>query len=152
LFTINIGPAFVLGWSDGGIIGLIMAMKCPGKVKMLAISGANVVPDSTAVPLEDIRSLKEFVEYNTSASDTLMALSKMMLYQPNIPFTDLKKIQCPVLVMAGDHDIIKPEHSLKIFQAIPNAFLCIFPDSDHGVCQQHPDLFNQAVYRFFTNQ
>jgi pimeloyl-ACP methyl ester carboxylesterase len=74
----------------------------------------------------------------------------MMLEQPHIPYSDLKQIRCPVLVMAGDHDIIKPEHTLKIFQSIPKASLCIFPESNHGVCQQHPDLFNQTVQTFFN--
>jgi pimeloyl-ACP methyl ester carboxylesterase len=72
-----------------------------------------------------------------------------MIDQPNILYSDLKQIRCPVLVMAGDQDMIRPEHTLKIFQSIPSAFLCIFPDSNHGVCQQHPELFNETVLRFF---
>jgi pimeloyl-ACP methyl ester carboxylesterase len=152
LDQLNVDSAYVLGWSDGGIDGLIMAMKCPRKVKILAASGANVVPDSTALPYSDILGMRNFVEHNTNASKTEIALNKMMLEQPNIPFADLKQIHCPVLVMAGDHDIIKPEHTLKIFQSIPKASLCIFPDSNHGVCQQHPELFNQAVYDFFSKK
>lgn len=147
---LQIDSAYVLGWSDGGISGLIMAMSCPNKIKKLAISGANIVPDSSAVPYADIVYLKNFIEHQTTPSDTEIALNKMMLYQPNISFDELKIISCPVLVMAGDHDIIKPEHTLKIFQAIPSAELCIFPDSNHGICQQHPDLFNETVLTFFT--
>ena len=146
---LHIDSAYVLGWSDGGIDGLIMAMKCPEKVKMLAVSGANVVPDSTAVPHGDILWMKNFVEHNKTAPKKEIALNKMMLYQPNIPYEELKQIHCPVLVMAGDHDIIMPEHTIKIFQFIPKASLCIFPDSNHDVCQQHPELFNKTVYRFF---
>ncbi len=147
---LQIDSAYVLGWSDGGIDGLIMAMMCPNKIKKLAVSGANVLPDSTAVPYADILWMRNFIEHDTTASKTEIALNKMMLYQPNIPFENLKQIHCPVLVMAGDHDIIKPEHTLKIFQSIPNAELCIFPDSNHGVCQQHPDLFNEIVLRFLN--
>lgn len=147
---LQIDSAYVLGWSDGGINGLIMAMQCPEKVKMLAVSGANVVPDSSAVPYSDILWMKNFVEHDTTASKKEIALNKMMLYQPNIPFEELKQIYCPVLVIAGDHDIIKPEHTIKIFQSIPNASLCIFPDSNHGALQQHPELFNETVLRFFN--
>lgn len=149
---LNIDSAYLLGWSDGGINALIMAMKCPEKVKKLAVSGANVVPDSTAFPYKDIAWLKDFVENTKTATKKEVALNKMLLDQPNIPYKDLKQIHCPVLVMAGDHDIIKPEHTIKIFQSIPNASLCIFPDSNHGVCQQHPELFNETVLRFFTKQ
>jgi pimeloyl-ACP methyl ester carboxylesterase len=147
---LNIDSAYVLGWSDGGINGLIMAMKCSKRVKKLAVSGANVVPDSTAFSYRDILGLINFVEHDTSATKKEMALNKMLLYQPNIPYTDLKQIHCPVLVMTGDHDVIKPEHTLKIFQSIPKASLCIFPDSNHGVCQQHPELFNETVFSFFS--
>jgi pimeloyl-ACP methyl ester carboxylesterase len=149
LNQLQIDSAYVLGWSDGGIDGLIMAMSCPEKVKKLAVSGANSVPDSTAVPYSDILWMKDFVENNHKASKTEIALNKMMLYQPQIEYSDLKRIQCPVLIMAGDHDIIKPEHTIKIFQSIPNANLCIFPDANHGVCQQYPELFNETVLRFF---
>jgi len=146
---LHIDSADVLGWSDGGIDGIIMAMNCPEKVKRLAISGANIVPDSSAIAYADILAMKDYVAHNLTASKISIALNKMIIYQPNIPFASLKQIRCPVLVMAGDHDIIKPEHTLKIFQSIPGASLCIFPDSSHGVCQQHPKLFNETVLTFY---
>ena len=147
---LHIKSANVLGWSDGGIDGIIMAMKCPEKVKKLAISGANTVPDSTAVTNADIQGMKNFVANPGKASKTDVALTQMMIDQPNISYADLGKISCPVLVMAGDRDMIKAEHTLKIYQSIPGASLCIFPDSNHGVCQQHPDLFNATVLTFLS--
>ncbi len=146
---LHIKSANVLGWSDGGIDGILMAMNCPGKVRKLAVSGANTVPDSTAVTNADILGMKSFVANPGKASKTDVALTQMMIDQPNISYADLGKISCPVLVMAGDHDMIKAEHTLKIYQSIPGASLCIFPNSNHGVCQQHPDLFNETVLTFF---
>jgi len=147
---LNIKSANVLGWSDGGIDGILMAMQCPEKVIKLAVSGANTVPDSSAISNADLLGMKSFVALPGNASKASVALVQMMIDQPNIPYTDLSQIHCPVLVMAGDHDMIKPEHTLKIFQSIPSASLCIFPDSNHGVCQQHPELFNQTVLTFFS--
>jgi pimeloyl-ACP methyl ester carboxylesterase len=147
---LNIKSANVLGWSDGGIDGILMAMNCPEKVKKLAVSGANTLPDSSAVTNADILGMKDFVAHPGDASKAQIALVQMMIDQPNMAYSDLKRIQCPTLVMAGDHDMIKPEHTIKIFQSIPNASLCIFPDSNHGVCQQHPELFNQTVMTFFS--
>jgi len=147
---LHIKSTNVLGWSDGGIDGIIMAMRCPGKVKRLAISGANTVPDSTAVTNADILGMKNFVANPEKASPKEVALVQMMIDQPNISYADLQKINCPVLVMAGDHDMIKTEHTLKIYQSIPRASLCIFPNSSHGVCQQHPELFNKTVLAFFS--
>ena len=80
--------------------------------------------------------MKNFVEHETTASAKDIALNKMMIYKPQIPFVNLKQIHCPVLVMAGDHDIIKLEHTLKIFKSIPSAALCIFPNSGHGALIQ----------------
>jgi pimeloyl-ACP methyl ester carboxylesterase len=146
---LHLDSAYVLGWSDGGINGLIMAMNCPGKIKKLAFTGANVVPDSSAFRYKDILDMQNFEAQNPAASKTEKALIKMMVDQPHIPYSSLHNIRCPVLVMAGDQDIIKAEHTLKIFQSIPCACLSIFPDSRHGVCQQHPQLFNETVLTFF---
>lgn len=146
---LHLDSVYVLGWSDGGNDGVLMALNCADKIKCLAITGANVLPDSSALPASDIAEMKNFVMNNTTASKKEITLNRLMLYQPNIPFSELNNIKCPVLVMAGDHDIIKLEHILKIYQSIPNANLCIFPDSHHGVCQQHPALFNKIVMDFF---
>ncbi len=151
LGSLKIDSAYILGWSDGGINGIIMALKCPQLVKGLAFTGANVVPDSTALPADMITELENLVYKNSKASPKEIALNKMMLTQPDIPYADLAGIKCPVLVMAGDHDIIKTAHTVKIFQSIPNAQMCIFPDSHHGVCQQHPALFNKTVADFFAS-
>lgn len=149
---LNIQSAYVIGHSDGGIDGLVMAMQCPERIKKLAISGANIVPDTTALYQNDLESMKKQIQNPANVTPTKITLTRMILEQPNIPFKELQKIQCPVLVMAGDHDMIKPEHTLKIFQSIPKASLCIFPDSSHGVCKQHPELFNETVLTFFKKE
>ena len=144
---LHVDSAYVLGWSDGGIEGIIMAMNYPKTVKKLAVSGANIVPDTTAMYKNDLESMKETV-LSTTSSQKDKTLNRMMLTQPQIPYSDLKKIHCPVLVMAGDRDMIKPGHTLKIYQSLPSASLCIFPNSYHHVCQQHPALFNNVVWTF----
>ncbi|CAN5858488.1 alpha/beta fold hydrolase [soil metagenome] len=149
---LKLDSVYVLGWSDGGINAILMAMQCSGKVKRIAFTGANVVPDSTAVSGADIASMKDFVENDKKASRTEKTLTRMMILEPNIPYAALAKIKCPVLVMAGDHDIIKATHTLQIFQSIPGAQLCIFPNSNHGVCQQHPELFNNIVLNFLQGK
>jgi pimeloyl-ACP methyl ester carboxylesterase len=146
---LHIDSAYVLGWSDGGIDGILLAMNYPRKVKKLAVTGANIVPDSTAMPAADIESMQKAV-LSPDKSQKEKTLNRMMLYQPRIPYADLKKIHCQVLVMAGDRDIIKPEHTLKIYQSLPSASLCIFPDSYHHVCLQHPAMFNEIVQAFFA--
>jgi len=151
LDELKIDSAYVLGWSDGGIDGFILAMKYPGKVKKLAVSGANTVADTTALYPADLKEMKKSLEKKliTERDKTLL---RMMLNQPNIAYSELKKIQCPVLVMAGDKDMIRAEHTLKIYQSLSSASLCIFPDSYHHALIQHPALFNETVMTFFSKK
>lgn len=139
---------YILGWSDGGIDAILVAMKCPAKVKCIAFTGANVVPDSSAISNAVLQGMRDVLNNKTTTARE-KTLNRMMLNEPNIPYADLSKIKCRALVMAGDHDIIKLEHTINIYKSIPGANLCIFPDSYHHVCQQHPVLFNKTVYDFF---
>jgi len=150
LTHLNAEPAFVLGFSDGGIIGLLLALHAPTAVRALAVSGANVLQDETAFPRESLEDMRETVAEGSPASTLERALTNMMLNEPNLPFVELTQgISCPTLVMAGDRDLIKLEHTVKIFQAIPGAELCIFPRCDHFFFAENPDLFNQVVSGFF---
>ncbi|MBS1741668.1 MAG: alpha/beta hydrolase [Bacteroidetes bacterium] len=146
---LKLDSVYVLGWSDGGIDAIMMAMTCGSKIKAIAVTGANTVPDSSAISNADIQSMKDVVA-NSQSTAKEKTLNRMMIFQPVIEWQRLASVHCPTLVMAGDHDIIKPEHTIKIFQSIPGAQLCIFPNAHHGVCQQYPELFNQTVLKFFN--
>jgi pimeloyl-ACP methyl ester carboxylesterase len=76
---------------------------------------------------------------------------KLMRDEPQIAFTELERIICPVLVMASDKDIIKLEHILKIYQHIKNSHLFIMPGATHFMIRQESELFNQMANRFLVN-
>ena len=69
--------------------------------------------------------------------------------QPHIPLADLNNIQIPTLVMAADRDVIRDEHTLRIFHAIPKSQLAIFPGATHVLADQDPARFNRTVLDFF---
>ncbi len=73
----------------------------------------------------------------------------LLARQPNIPFEKLKGVAAPTLVMAGDRDEIRDEHTLEIFHALPKAHLCIFPGATHLIPWENPVLLNQTVDKFF---
>jgi pimeloyl-ACP methyl ester carboxylesterase len=52
--------------------------------------------------------------------------------------------------MSGDRDVIRPEHTLKIFQHIPNSQLCIIPGATHGAAWEKPELFLLILNEFFN--
>jgi|KBSSwiS6_1023812.scaffolds.fasta_scaffold00432_7 pimeloyl-ACP methyl ester carboxylesterase len=146
LNEINVDSALIWGHSDGGIIGLIMALKYPQKVKKLLATGANIVPDTTALQPELVEMMKMY----PMMKDTLMQKRiKLMVNHPNMTFEQLSKIKAPVMLMTGDRDAVKNEHTLKMFKAIPNSQLCIIPGATHFLYEEQPTLFNYYFKNFF---
>jgi len=143
---LQVDSAFIWGHSDGAIIGLIMAYKYPQKVKKLLASGANIVPDSTALQPELVEMMKMYPRI----SDTLVQKRvRLMIFHPNIKWEQLKEIKAPVLIMAGDRDAVVGEHTLHIFESIPNSQLCIIPGATHFFYDEEPALFNYYFTNFF---
>lgn len=156
LDSLKSGPADVIGWSDGGIEGLLLAIRHPEKVKKLAVTGANLVPDTTAVPQEiwdmvtpEYNSMKQKDKLNVMEKRSYKLL-RLLIEQPHIPLSDLQKIKCPTLVIGGDHDVIKVEHTMLISKNIPQSYLWILPNSGHSTPVVYKDEFNKVVDRFFT--
>lgn len=147
----------VLGWSDGGIIGLLLAIHHPDKVAKLAIMGANLEP-AGAYPwaLEAVGKGIQEVDAMIAKNDTSQPWRRQRLQlellanQPHIPVADLAKIAAPVLVMAGDRDVIRLEHTQAIFDHLPQAQLAIFPGATHMIVWQDHERFDQTVARFFA--
>jgi pimeloyl-ACP methyl ester carboxylesterase len=149
----------IIGWSDGGIIGLLMGISNKVKVKKIVTMGANLRPDSTAVyswAVNDVKKQRNSVEQKLIKKDTSenWSLQKQILSllgdQPSIPVADLSKIKASVLIISGDKDIIREEHSVEIYQNIPKAQLCIMPGETHFTPASNPELFNAIVNRFLS--
>jgi pimeloyl-ACP methyl ester carboxylesterase len=148
LDSLNIDSAFVQGQSDGGILGLLLAINYPRKLSKLATYGANIFPGKKAI----------FEEIDNLVTDTLKLtkdvnkrrLYSLLAYQPDITEKDLQKIKCPVLIMSGDRDAIRLEHSIKIFNNIPNSNLFVMPGATHYGTVEKPGLFNLVLLDFLN--
>jgi len=150
LAYLKIDSALVWGHSDGGVIGLILAINHPDKVKKLLASGANLRPDSTAVDA-GIFPLLDIIGKQAQGDSIHTKQYRLLVDQPHIPDSDLKKIKSDVLIMAGDRDVIRNEHTLEIFNNIPGALLCILPGTTHMVFQDRREWFTAILYDFFDN-
>jgi pimeloyl-ACP methyl ester carboxylesterase len=157
---LKIDSVYILGQSDGGIIGLLLAMNYPKKVKKLVTTGPNIRPDSTALPewaleldTNDLKWIDKKINQGDTSGNLVRQKSQINLMDkyPNISNKELKRIKAPVLVMAGDGDIIKLEHILEIYQNIPKAQLFIMPGATHFMLREEYSLFNQIVERFLDN-
>ncbi len=156
LGALKIDSAYVIGWSDGGINGLLLAIRHPEKVQKLAVTGANLTPDTSAVNQDVINMIMPYYESikkkasPTEAEKRQINLLRLLMEEPHIPISDLQHIQNPTLVIGGDHDILKPSHTLLIFENIPHAYLWILPNSGHSTPVVYKDEFNETVDRFFS--
>ena len=147
---LGIDSAYVWGHSDGGIVGLLLAIHYPDKVKKLLATGANLRPDSTAVE-PGLFPLLNVMEERAKADSVRYKQFLLLVQQPHIPLSDLHKIKSDVLIMAGDRDAIRIEHTIEIFKNIPGALLCILPGTTHFVYADRPQWFKEILYDFFDN-
>jgi pimeloyl-ACP methyl ester carboxylesterase len=156
LSAMKIDSALVIGWSDGGINGLLLAIRHPEKVKKLAVTGANLWPDTTAVfqeVIDIVQPAYNRLKDKATKSDGEKVgwkLVRLLLDEPHIPLSALNTIQCPTLVIGGDHDVIKEEHTMLIYKNIPRSYLWILPNSGHSTPVIYKDVFNATVDDFFS--
>jgi pimeloyl-ACP methyl ester carboxylesterase len=147
--------SYVVGWSDGGINGLLLAMRHPQKVKKLAVTGANLWPDTTAL---DPWMHKAIIDWHDSLAKSPQTpkikndkkLLKLMIDEPNISLGQLAKVRCPSLIIGGDHDVILPQHTMAIAASIRESYLWILPGSGHSTLVHNSQEFNKVVADFFV--
>ena len=137
---LNIEKPILYGFSDGGIIGLLVAIKEHDLLSNLIISGANITPD--VFTTFDLLLTKLFYFFTRSK------YMKMMLDEPNITIEDLKKITIPVHVLAGEKDIIKLEHTKLIANNIKNSTLEIIKNENHGSYIIHSDKLYEIIKKY----
>ncbi|WP_433834637.1 alpha/beta fold hydrolase [Flavobacterium anhuiense] len=149
----------IIGWSDGGIVGLQMGISGKSKIKKIVTMGANLRPDSTAVnswAIKEVLNMRKVVFSKIKEKDTsenwllLKQLTGLVVDQPNIPAKDLSKIKAKVLVVGGDKDVIKNEHTVEIFENLSKAQLCILPGETHFAPASSPEVFNAVANKFLS--
>ena len=155
----------VMGWSDGGISGLDLAIHHPDRLRRLVTFGANTSPDGLNPPdraFLDTASVASFGEGMRKGWSALspepehyeVAMQKLLTMWKTLPqFTpgELHSIRAKVMVCAGENDLVRPEHTRALADAIPGSTLWIVPGASHGAMIERPDQVNARVIEFLAH-
>lgn len=160
----------IVGWSDGGILGLMLAIRYPKMVGKLVASGANFRPDgltpATTRWLQTVQprdwwgaGRKDYEKVSPDGarhwSILVGKLKTLWLEYPSAEELNEKNmaaIKAPTLIIAGDHDVIRTEHTVEIANTIHNAQLFILPDTPHETFSQRPALMNRVLLNFLKQK
>ena len=137
------------GFSDGGILALMLAIRHPELVRRLVVSGVNIAPEG--LNPEDLEELRASQIPKPKTIDE--KLTQLWLTSPTkteLSLDLLRAISQPVLVISGDRDDITLEHTLRIYHALPKAELCVLPGTDHDTFSDRPGWLNPIISAFLN--
>ena len=166
LTTVVGSSAHLVGWSDGGIVALLVAIERPELVRKIVVTGANFKPGSEIGPAEALDALSADAPemgmframYEAASPDgpehwpiVVGKMVEMYRAEPDIPIEDLERISAPTLVLVGDDDFMTLEHTVELYRAIPNSELAVVPGTSHAHFMEKPSLVNRLVLDFLDN-
>lgn len=147
----NIAKAHVLGFSDGGNIAMVFALRYPDRVDRLILNGANLdakgVKRSVQLPIELGYRIARIFAGKSEGARRNAELLGLMVNEPNVPAEALASIRARTLVIAGTKDMIRQEHTRQIARSIPGAELALI-EGGHFIASQNADEFNRRVLEF----
>lgn len=151
-------PAHLIGFSDGGIIALLVAIHRPDLVATITVIGANYNTQDVTPPEEwqpDDGEIEKYAKFSPDPPETLFAKIKKMAHiwktEPNMSHEQLQSIKCPALVIAGDDDVMTIAHTNEIYENIPNARLAIIPGASHLVDKDQPEILHLVIKKFLAD-
>lgn len=159
---LGIEKASILGWSDGGIIGLEMAINHPERLHKLIAYGANYTTSGVRADIGEDETFNTYIakaceDYPKLSPDPsqwdafLENIDHMWASEPNFTPEQLNKINIPILVLDGDDDeAIYTEHTKKMAGLIPTAKLLLIPGTGHFAMWEKPEEFNQIVLDYLS--
>ena len=153
-------PAHLVGWSDGGIIALLVALARPELVAKLVVIGANYHVDGIA-PVEMDPGTPALQELGRSYAErspdgpahfeeVVRKYLRLMSSEPTLTTADVARIQQPVLVVAGDDDLVTLPHTISLYQALPNGQLAVVPGASHGLPLEQPAMVSSIILQFLA--
>jgi pimeloyl-ACP methyl ester carboxylesterase len=164
--ALDIGPAHLVGWSDGANVGMITAMRRPDLVRKLVLIGTAVNIDGAkpwARAMTNHMTVDHLPpmlidEYATLSPDgrdhfpvVFEKVARAIIDTPQT-LADLTRITAPTLVMAGDDDLVTVEHLEAMRAAVPDGQLAVVPGASHGLPLERADLVARLILDFLADE
>ena len=158
-------PAYLVGWSDGGTVALIVATKRPDLVRKCVSVGGNALPadqcgvPGLGLPTADDPSMGMFrAMYEAVSPDGpehwatfIGKITQMWTSEPNLTADELAKITSPTLIVSGDDDMITLEHTISMYRDIPGSQLAIVPGASHALLMEKAEWANNLIIDYLVN-
>jgi pimeloyl-ACP methyl ester carboxylesterase len=166
LVTLGLGPVDLVGWSDGGMVGTLIAAEHPELVRTLTVTGSGfsstgyvpgAMEDLVALSPDDEDMLMFAAMYAQASPDgpehfpQVWEKMRAMWAEPFDWTAEARQISAPTLVIVGDDDYVSVEHAQAFSQTVQRGQLAVVPGASHLVPMEKPDLFNQLVLDFTAN-
>ena len=157
------GPVDLVGWSDGGNLGLLLARTRPDLVRKLVVIGSNFHHEGTVPALIEGMAEEQGSDMLREAYQAVSPdgpdhwpvikakLLEMWRTGPTMTEADLATIDRPVLVLVGDDDAVFLRHTVAMYEALPQGQLAIVPGTSHLVPIEKPDLVNRLIVDFLDD-
>jgi pimeloyl-ACP methyl ester carboxylesterase len=152
---LSLQRADILGYSDGGNVALLFALRYPGRVRKLVLNGANLRPSGMKLRvwlgIEARYSFDCVAALFSAGAVRERERYGLMAVQPNIRPKELAALATPTLVVAGTRDVIRERHTRRIAESLSNGKL-VFLEGGHALAQENPKAFNEAVKAFLAGR
>lgn len=161
------GPADLVGFSDGGNVALHVARDRVDLVRKVVSIGANFhhdglhpavraelrYSDPTAPVWHSVRRSHEATSPDGAEHWPVFMrkVIEMGLTGPTMTAADLRHVHCPVLVVAGDDDIVLQQHTTMLFESLPQAQLAVIPGVSHIVPDENSAPVSSLVLDFLLD-
>lgn len=149
----DVRAADLVGWSDGGIIALMLAHDRPDLTRHVVAIGANVNSDGAPDPMSE-QATSWFAGASPADLDFDMSdeskakLLAMWRAGSEITVADLARVTPPVMLISGDRDLVTLEHTLAMYHALPDAQLAVIAGADHHVPQSRSEQVAAMILQF----
>jgi pimeloyl-ACP methyl ester carboxylesterase len=165
--AVGLDSAHLAGWSDGALVGLLVALRRPGLVRRLILIDQFVTVDgapswyqpfvaSMTAGLVPAAMAQRYASLSPDGPGhfpvVFEKLHRIWTADTGVEVADLAHVSAPTLILAADGGAITLEHAADLRRALPVGQVAIVPGATHGLCMEQPHIVNQLMAEFLSDQ